>query len=295
MTGPFRCSVASEELTEPLTGSASTVPAFLLVEESGPWGVKAVRDSRLPLEVREWLGRLEPEHRVRPLLIRRPSRSEAATVRVFASFVRTDSPWLETAELADVREVMDIDVTGMARGGSPGLTPYDGQLFLTCTHGRHDACCAERGRPLCRALGDVAPDDAWEVSHIGGDRFAANVLVLPDGLYYGRLTPLDAEPFVEAHRAGRLDLEHLRGRCAYSFPVQAAEIYLRQHLGVVRAEPFPVVSHVRDGAVTAVSFVVAGQTWQVRVHSAIGASRQLTCSSVAPGHAFEHRLVSLEQ
>ena len=294
MTGAFRCSVASEGLPEPQAGSASTVPAFLLVEESGPWGVKAVRDSRLPDDVKQWLSRLEPEHRVRPLLIRRPARSDVATVRVFASYVRTDTPWLETAELADVRDVMRLDVTGMARGDSPGLTPYDGPLFLTCTHGRHDACCAERGRPLCRAFGSVAPDEAWEVSHIGGDRFAANVLVLPHGLYYGRLSPLDAELFVETHRAGRLDLAHLRGRCAYPFPVQAAEIYLREHLGLVSAEPFPLASHTRDGAVTAVDFVVAGQTWHVRVHSEIGTSRQLTCSAAAPGHALEHRLVSVQ-
>ncbi len=293
MTDAFRCSSASDALDEPLTGTASTVPAFLLLEENGPWGVNAVSDSRLPGEVKAWLSRLEPEHRVRPLLIRGHDREVRDTIRVFVASVRGDRPWLETAELADVRDLLALDVTGLASGVSPGLTPYDAPVFLVCTHGRHDACCAERGRPLCRALTDVAPQDTWEVSHIGGDRFAANVLVLPHGLYYGRLDPLDAAGFVETHRSGRLDPEHLRGRCAYSFPLQAAEIYLRKHLGVASVEPFPLTNHTRDGALTTAAFVVAGQTWEVQVSTARGEGRQLTCRATGLGAPLTHTLVSI--
>ncbi len=293
MTTAFRCSTASQEQAEPQLGTASTVPAFLLVEAPGPWGVDAVRDSRLPDEVKRWLSRLEPEHKVRPLLIRGHGRSESTTTRVFAAFVRTDRPWVETTELSDVREVLDLDVTGLARDQSPGLTPYDEPLFLVCTHGKHDACCAEQGRPLCKALSAIAPDSAWEVSHIGGDRFAANLLVLPEGLYYGRLTPADASDFVTAHREGRLDVEHLRGRCAYSFPVQAAEIYLRRHLGVDSATAFPRLSSGHAGTESVVVFEVLGERWEVRVDTTRGASRQLTCGAERLGRALVHRLVSL--
>ena len=44
----FRCSAAGLERGDAIAGTASTVRAFLLVENPGPWGVDALRDSRLP-------------------------------------------------------------------------------------------------------------------------------------------------------------------------------------------------------------------------------------------------------
>ena len=294
MATAFRCSAASQESCEPLLGTASTVRAFLLLEAPGPWGVNAVRDSRLPAEVKRRLAELEATHRIRPLLVRRHGRAAGpAGVSVFAGYVHSDRPWLESVRLRDVRELLDLDLARLGEGRSPGLTAHADPLFLVCTHGRHDACCAERGRPLAAAMTAAAPEHTWEVSHIGGDRFAANVLVLPHGLYYGRLLPGDAAAFTGRHLAGELDLEHLRGRSAYPFSVQAAEAYLRRHTGAARVEPLPLVEHTRHGTETRAVFEVDGRRWEVRVHTDPGEPRQLTCraSSISPG--LGHRLVAI--
>ncbi|HET6562995.1 MAG TPA: sucrase ferredoxin [Marmoricola sp.] len=296
MTPPgsgFRCSLASLERSEPQEGTASTVRAFLVVECPGPWGVDAVRDSRLPDTVKQLLQGLEEHNRVRPLLARRPGRSVAGPVSVFAAHVHTQHPWLESVELDSVEKLLDHDLSGLGAGRSLGWERRTGPLFLACTHGRHDACCAERGRPLCAALARAAPGQTWEVSHIGGDRFAANVLVLPQGLYYGRLEPEDAPAFAGAHREGRLDLDHLRGRSSYPFSVQAAEVHLRRHLGVDRAAPFPLVDHARSGTETTVVFDVDGERWEVRVHADLGGKRQLTCRAAAPSIGAAHELVRI--
>lgn len=293
MSEPYRCSVASEALTEPLTGTASTVRALLLVEVPGPWGVDAVSGSRLPDEVKLRLSELEARHRVRPLLIRGHGGTRRTTTRVYAAFVHSDRPWTESTLLMDVRELLDLDVDGLAEGRSPGLIPHEEPLFLVCTHGKHDACCAERGRPLCAAMSKVAPDNTWEVSHIGGDRFAANLLVLPHGLYYGRLTPDAAGDVVRAHFAGELDLEHLRGRCAYPFPVQAAEIFLRQHTRIVTAAPLVLEEHERHGGETRAVFGYEGKRWEVRVATGRGEQRQLTCRASSPTAGLSHTLVSI--
>jgi len=292
---PFRCSTASQELTEPLEGSASTVRAFLLLEAPGPWGIKAVRDSRLPDAVKQRLSELESRHGIRPLLIRRHGRGVSASSRVFAAYVHSEKPWLETVRLDDVRELLDLDLAGLGAGESPGLTAHDEPLFLVCTHGKHDACCAERGRPLALAMAHQAPEQTWEVSHIGGDRFAANVLVLPHGLYYGRLTPSDAPRFVEKHVAGELDVEHLRGRSAYPFSVQAAEVYLRRKLGVLRLDAVTLAEHSRHGAESCAVFAVGGRRWRVRVHTEVGEPRQLTCRAASPSTGLGHRLVDVTE
>jgi hypothetical protein len=293
VTAPFRCAAASLAAGEPICGSASTVRAFLLVEAPGPWGVDAVSGSRLPDEVKAWLGGVARRDRVRPLMIRGHGRQRTGGTRVFVASVGGSRPWVETTVLADVRSLVDLDLSGVFGGRSAGLTPYDEPMFFVCTHGRHDACCAERGRPVCKAMHAVAPDHTWEVSHIGGDRFAPNLLVLPYGLYYGRLAPEDVGEFVDLHRAGRLSLPHLRGRCAYPFPLQAAEVYVRERTGHDAVEAPLLAAHERNGEETVAELVVAGERWRVRVRTTRSTPHQLTCSAVSDSAALEHELLDL--
>ncbi|MFP5253130.1 MAG: sucrase ferredoxin [Actinomycetes bacterium] len=290
----FRCSSASESLEEPIAGTASTVRGLLLVECPGGWGIDALVGSRLPDAVKRWLRDVQRLHKVRPLLIRRHGGHRTADgARVFAGHVGRSGPFLETTVLDDVRQVVDLPVPGLASGERPGLTPYDDPLFLVCTHGKHDVCCAERGRPLCKALHDVAPDHTWEVSHIGGDRFAPNVLVLPEGLYYGRLTPEEAPAFVETVRAGRLDVEHLRGRCAFPFALQAAEVFLRQKTGHSAGGRPQVVEQVHDDRGMRIRFRLGLGEWDVRLVTEPAEARRLTCRASALGTALRHTLLGV--
>lgn len=277
MTGPFRCAVDSAGRPDDLVGTASTVRAFLLIEEPGPWGVDALTDSRLG--VGGAVQAAARAARVRPLLIRRDGRSGLeAGRRVFAAYADPARPWLETTVLDRPEELLDLDLTALGRGQSPGLSPTSGPLFAVCTHGRHDTCCAERGRPVCAALARAHPEQTWQVSHIGGDRFAGNLVVLPHGLYYGRVDPVAAIAVAGAHLAGHLDLDHLRGRSGWAMPVQAAEIALRRRLGETALDAVRLVDRRVDGADTRVVVEVAGRRWSVLVGSEAGPEvARLTC------------------
>lgn len=291
----FRCAAASLGRTESMVGTASTVRAFLLVEAPGAWGVDAVGDAKLPPEVRGFLRSLALDHGVRVLLIRDHVRRRPTTVRVFAAYAGRRGPFVETAELPTLDALPDLRLEGLAAGERPGLTPYQEPLFLVCTHGRHDACCAEQGRPLARALHAAAPEQTWEVSHVGGDRFAPNVVVLPTGLYYGRLDPADAADFVATHRAGRLSLPHLRGRCAFPFRVQAAEAFLRSHTGDDSLSAPTVLSTERVGDLTRVDLALAGVRWHVEVRTTHVDPEHLTCRAATPSGSLAHALVGLSR
>lgn len=292
--GSFRCSTSSRELGEPVAGTASPVRAFLLLEYPGPWGVDALRDARLDEEVKARLRALARETGIRPLLIRREGRPGGPPTHVFASWTSGTEPWTQTVLLEDARDLLELDLEPLARGSSLGLTPHPDPLLLVCTHGRHDACCAERGRPLYAALRAAAPELAWQVSHIGGDRFAPNLLVLPQGLYYGGLDPTDVEPFLAAQQAGQLDLEHLRGRTAYGFAVQAAEIELRRQLGLRDVGALRVVRRARMGAQTRVVFELPAGAWEVLVRTTPGPPRRLTCSSTRDVAALLHEVETVQ-
>lgn len=293
----FRCAAASALRDEPAAGTASTVRAFLLVENVGPWGADALRDARLPDGLGAALAAAARAARVRPLLVRRPDRStHQSGLRVFAAFAHPVRPWLETTVVADPHELLDLDLTALGEGRSAGLTPYDDPLLCVCTHGRHDACCAERGRPVAAALASAHPEATWEVSHIGGDRFAGNLLVLPEGLYYGRLDPEAALRVAAGHTAGHLDLDHLRGRSSYAMPVQFAEIALRRKLGQTRADAVRLVSRRRDDETTEAVFEAEGSRWSARVRTASGTELlQLTCRATRDNPVPAHELVSLSE
>ncbi len=107
-----------------------------------------------------------------------------------------------------------------------------GRRYLVCTNGARDPCCAIRGPAVAAALDRLRPGQVYECSHLGGHRFAANVLVLPDGLCFGRLDPHAAVSLAEELEAGNLPLDHLRGRTALAPEQQAAEILIRRELGL---------------------------------------------------------------
>ena len=216
----FRCSTASLEDDEPMVGTAPAEPAWLLVEYAGPWGREARAESRLPEEVRELDTR-----GVRVELIRRHHGRGHTGTTVFAAWLGAGGAWVERTVLADPREVVDLDLGALADGRSPGLPAYDDQLWLVCTNGRRDRCCAELGRPIATVLSERWPEQTWEATHLGGHRFAGTMIGLPSGWTLGRLDPDAAiEACEQMARGARPDVDHLRGRAGRDGVDQVREL-----------------------------------------------------------------------
>ena len=301
----FRCAGASVLRDEPIAGTASTVRAFLLLEHPGPWGQHALHDARLPDGLGERIATAAVETRVRVLLVRRAGRraSRAGTdaggtgVTVLAAYADPQAPWLERGTLSDLHDVPDLDLAALAAGRTVGLDRTDEPAYCVCTHGRHDTCCAERGRPVAAALTEARPEHTWEVSHIGGDRFAGNMLVLPHGLYYGRLDPRSAVAVAGSHDAGHLDLDHLRGRSGLPMPVQRAEIALRTELAETRDDAVRFLARrVVDRGVVEARFAVGGSEWVVRVRTQLGTEPQtLTCRARRDHPIPDHEVLAIER
>lgn len=245
--------------------------AFLLVEHHGPWGQAVLRDSRLSEPVRR---HLSTHGNLKVLLARRHHRAHRGTqFRLFLCF--PGRQLLLTTKVEDHAELTGLDLAAISRGEAPDWPRVAGPIFGVCTHGRHDACCAERGRPVAAALSASHPEATWEVSHVGGDRFAANMLVLPEGLYYGRMDAGTAPQVADLHEQGRVDLARLRGCSAYPMSVQYAEVSLRRHLEEDRLDAFRLVR--RNGATSV--FARDGEQWAVTVSRTPGEPARLTCGA----------------
>ena len=61
-----------------------------------------------------------------------------------------------------------------------------------------------RGRRVAADLAERFPAETWECSHLGGDRFAATMILFPHGLNYGRVDHADAPHIVDEYLAGRV-------------------------------------------------------------------------------------------
>ena len=113
-------------------------------------------------------------------------------------------------------------------------------IVLVCTNGKKDKCCSLKGYPVYKALREAAPHMlVLQSSHVGGDRFAANVISLPHGIYYGRVEETDVPDLLHHIDAGEILMPRFRGISTRSFAVQAAEQYLRLHTCLLYTSPSP--------------------------------------------------------
>ena len=215
----MRCSELSIALGEPLHATAPFAREWLLIEEPAAWGEKAVAEAGF--------GEVEArgkEQGVRVGLIRPFRRRGVRSRRVFRVSCTPPDPFVE------LLPEPDLDARGERVGGP---------LYLVCTNGRRDVCCGLAGRVLARALAPEVGESLWETSHIGGHRFAPNLVCLPEGLVYGRLDAEAARRVVGAHRAGRIVLEHFRGRSSLEPAAQAADYFARRETGRLRIDDDP--------------------------------------------------------
>jgi hypothetical protein len=96
------------------------------------------------------------------------------------------------------------------------------------------------------------------------------VLVLPDGLCFGRLEARSAPTLAGELDAGRLPLEHFRGRTAYEPEQQAAEVLIRERLELVGIDDLTLVEGI--------TFVLAdGRRVTARLGAEQLAPRRVSC------------------
>jgi len=308
---PERCSVQAGLRGDPLLGTAFPASRLLLVEQPGPWGRAGLAQSRFDrTTAHRLIARLDPQH-VRVVAIRRPGRSSTPDRRRWAVVdCRPGREALVWGWFDTDQELLDLDVDAvlagrMARGSGAGsgappgglegpATVNDEPLFAVCAHGTHDVCCALMGRPVAAALDDARPGRVWECSHVGGDRFAANVLVLPTGLLYGRVGAHAVGPLADATDRGVVLEQYLRGRVGFAPEVQAAMAFAHRQLPGLQVRDVKCEGLNRVGPeLVAVRLDCAGRMADVRVQSARADPNWLTCQAAQPSRATVYQPLSI--
>ncbi len=294
MTTPgwMPCSDRALERDDPLAGTAGYGERWFLVEIDGAWGEHAFLQSRLDPELGRALVRRIEGARMRPLAIRRTGRRteerrEQKHWRWAIVDPRIGFESVRWGRVDDPSELLDVPLDGSS--GVESAEP----VICVCTHARHDQCCAVKGRPVVSALAKRYHHETWECSHLGGDRFAATMIVFPEGLLYGRMNPAEAHDVVEAHARGEVVPQWLRGRTSLTNVAQAAQAFAREATGDNRiAALHPLREHRVDDA-WQVEFDVNGATRTVEVVATMSEPLLSTCAATVASPVREFALRSM--
>jgi hypothetical protein len=279
---PMRCSARSQELGEPMIGSVDQRVRWLLVEDRSAWGEKAVRDV-LGAELEAAAG----ERGMRLLLIRRREGDPASDAVRRAFLVDTEAGSMAVRSISALGALPALLDLPVAEFGAELTDP----ILLVCTNGKRDACCALRGRALVTALAADHGERTWECTHLGGHRFAANLVCLPDGILYGRVARTDGSRLADAYVAGRLDPALLRGRSAWPAPAQVAEQALRQSRDLLGLDDVELVDATIDGDRASVVLAAAGRTHRYDLVAQRGEPRPISCRADEPERPVHWRVV----
>ncbi|MGI8606205.1 MAG: sucrase ferredoxin [Gaiellaceae bacterium] len=294
------CAEVSRESAEHLAATASRIENWILLEYRGLWSRDILAGSGLSDQVKAYLReQLAALPRSRLLFVRRPERRQHPEHALYVARTAERGSILLGAELGDYAELRGLDlVDALETGAADWASPVEGPLLVVCTHGKRDRCCAKFGRPLYDAVREQAEEGTvWQASHVGGDRFAGNLVSLPAGLYFGRVERAGVWALLDEVLAGRVPLERYRGRSCYSFAEQAAERAVRETAGATGPDDLALLSSEPEADGWIVRFEVSGSVHEVTVATELGEPTYLTCeaASLSRPRRFvprTHRVVS---
>jgi len=250
MTERIYCSELAKSGRCALHGSAVHVEVWLLIEYSRPWSPKAIADNDLSFDVNARLAEL-PEMlsqlgvKLRIQWIKQTSSADVDHPRIFVVDARSGKlrggVLKSHTEISQLNEAVILGAEPLP-GEKDRSMWADEDLLLVCTNGQRDLCCARFGLPVFEVLARAYGMRVWQTTHVGGHRYAPNLVCLPSGIVYGHVHPDQVSDLVTRHDAGEVVLENLRGRSSLSGAAQAAEYYILAEIGATHA-----VELTRDG------------------------------------------------
>ena len=273
LSAPMRCSALAEELDEPMIGSVDQRVRWLLVEDRSAWGEKAVRDV-----LGADLEAAAKARGMRLLLVRRREGDPSADAVRRAFLVDTEVASMAVRSVADLGELAYLLDASLEDFGAQLADP----ILLVCTNGKRDACCALRGRALMTALAADHAERTWECTHLGGHRFAGNLVCLPHGLVYGRVGPADGPRLADTYLDGRLDPAFLRGRSPWPAPAQVAEAVVRRRLRLDGMADVALLGVATDDDRAVVELEAGGVPHRVTLRAERATPRYISCRADEP-------------
>ena len=203
------CSGFSLEQSESITGTAPSWDRIVVFTLGSPWSSKIELSRYFPENVRLLMDNKDAMERLRIQCIVPDDRYVKPGFSKLLYYQKSTNEGYFNGYNKSEFDVpihdLNLMIPDLINGNlSKALLPSDSEtrdLFI-CTHGSRDACCASFGFVIYEKLRKMLLDNSrirvWRVSHLGGHRFAPNMLDMPQGRMWARLTENEAFKVVES-------------------------------------------------------------------------------------------------
>lgn len=194
------CSQQSRQAGLEIIGSALTHNRYIFIECPTPWLPYEFDSPSVPSCLKELELEIYDKYeqiKTRFFLIFNPNYKQNNLTKVLTFSKENDysSGYIkEEFNLNNINQASDF-IRDYLAGNSLNIKPIENNYrdILICTHGSQDKCCGKYGYPFYRQALKLVENlflkevRIWQVSHIGGHRFAPTAIDFPEGRYYGHL------------------------------------------------------------------------------------------------------------
>lgn len=289
------CAEAARDRGEFLPGTASQFKSLFLLECPEAWGIKALDDSILlsPGVKQALKDKIAGLDQPRLLLIKQTEKPRGV-INLFVVNNAATEPYYNHFTFDTYEDIAAFDfAAALERRDTSETTP----LYMICTNGNKDKCCAKFGMICYKEVGlCIPPERVWQCAHVGGDRFAPNIVTAPAGMYFGGVLPHHTQDVVTSIEVGQIDMHYYRGRCCLSKAAQTAEYYAREAWGNNQMQDTELVEQQIDGddATVTIRETSTGRTATVVMQLVQSDTEDyLTCRDTEKGRTKFYRLVSI--
>jgi len=197
------CSMFSLEQAEDISGTAPSWERMLIFTLDTPWASKIEASRYFPENVRLLMNNQDTMNGLRIQCIVPDSRyvKEGISKVLYYQKVINNGYFsgyykYELDVLSDELNLLIPDlINGNFYKKSVPSVLQTRDLFI-CTHGNRDACCGSFGFVIYDKLRKMLQNNSnirvWRISHLGGHKFAPNMLDMPQGRIWSRFTESEA-------------------------------------------------------------------------------------------------------
>ncbi|MQG18229.1 MAG: hypothetical protein FI687_00410 [SAR202 cluster bacterium] len=215
------CSDFSQNIHESPIGSAANFDAYLLISVPMPWKSEITESEKFPTNIKDLLNQNPNILKNTKILGFKPEKNEDSSkinIILYKNPKGSFKKFYKFEFLANHMnlEELIIDLLNSNYENHRFLINHNKNYrdLLICTHGSRDSCCASKGYPFYEKILHLEQSNnlmAYQVSHIGGHRFAPNIIDMPDGRNWVKINQDSIETFINKKNPVSVFRENYRG------------------------------------------------------------------------------------
>ena len=216
------CSNYSININESPIGSASNFDKYLLIGVPTPWKSEITESEKFPKKIKSLLEKNSNLLETTKILgFNTEDRYDDINKTHIILFAKTKGNFEKFEKFEFLSDQKNLEklilhlLNSNYKNHSSKINQNNNSRdLLICIHGARDTCCASIGYPIYEKIlssQQSSKINVFQVSHIGGHRFAPNIIDMPDGRNWVKISKDSIDEFIDQKKPMNSFKENYRG------------------------------------------------------------------------------------